>query len=308
MIETEQQIPTPLRHGLRMTKLAQALLAELDQQDKPVLSNYELFRIVLALYQRRNVPYLRDRLPTRASFRRPREILRVHGHIRPDIDYAGQWRIVSKPDLSPEELVCSIDPFCYISHLSAMQRYGLTNRRPEALIMTQPAPKVRREMLDKKMEADFGDVFSDLGHDVERLKAVIHPDIVRERRLTFVATKFYRNLMNVRGSFARIATIGQTFLEMIDNPDLCGGMLHVMDVWQEHAGNFLDEIIQVVGSSEKPILKVRAGYLLEGVLGIDDIRVEKWLAYAQRGSSRVLDPGKPFSSNFSEKWMLSLNA
>jgi hypothetical protein len=62
-----------------------------------------------------------------------------------------------------------------------------------------------------------------------------------------------------------------------------------------------------VDSVEKPILKVRAGYVFDERLGIADSRVHGWLALAQRGSSRVMNPGKPFSAEHSEKWMLSLN-
>ena len=44
------------------------------------------------------------------------------------------------------------------------------------------------------------------------------------------------------------------------------------------------------------------------IMGIENQKVESWTRFAQRGSSRVLVAGKPFVSDHSEKWMLSINA
>ncbi len=69
--------------------------------------------------------------------------------------------------------------------------------------------------------------------------------------------------------FDRVATVGQTFLDMVREPELCGGMVHVMAVWREHAGERHEEIIQAVDGSASAVARCRAGYILEERLGVE---------------------------------------
>jgi flavin-binding protein dodecin len=84
-------------------------------------------------------------------------------------------------------------------------------------------------------------------------------------------------------------------------------MGHVLDVWDRAAEPWTNEIIEAVDGAESKIDKVRAGYILEERLEIDDARVRAWKAFAQRGGSRKLDPEAPYAPAFSETWMISLN-
>jgi predicted transcriptional regulator of viral defense system len=94
---------------------------------------------------------------------------------------------------------------------------------------------------------------------------------------------------------------------MLEKPTLCGRMVHILEVWDAYAEIYMDEIIKAVDNNPKKIIKVRAGYILDEIIGYKSDRVYKWLENAQRGSSQVLDPDAPFSPTFSEKWMLSIN-
>jgi predicted transcriptional regulator of viral defense system len=290
-----------------MTRLAETLSRALAHQSKPVVSNYDLFRSLWEIYKSGNAKYARGDTPSRDVFRRTRSILRSEGIIRQDADYSSHWRILAKGDAPAEDVICSVDPFCHIAHLSALQRYGLSNRRPESLFMAEPTATMRRHLVRAQMQQDYGDELEAAGADIEPGKAVVHPNAVRGRPIDISTTKFSADQVSIKGSLSRIATVGQTFLDTLDLPDRCGGMAHVLDIWSEHAGTYLEEIIERVTRAERPIWKVRAGYILDEHLKVNDARVSAWASLAQRGSSRVLDAGKPFAPTFSEKWMLSLN-
>ena len=297
----------PFQQRKRMTQLAETVSRALFRQPKPILSNYDIFRELWGVYQSGSAKYLRGVTPSRDVFRRTRSLLRSEGIIRQDIDYVSHWRIVDRPDAPAEDIVCSVDPFCHIAHLSALQRYGLSNRRPESLFLVEPTPVLRRQLVREQMERDYGDNLEDDEADIEPAKAVFHPESVRGRPVAIDTTKFAGDQIAIKGSLSRISTIGQTFLDTLASPDRCGGMSHILDIWTEHGRTYCEEIIERVDRAEKPIWKVRAGFILEEHIGIQDRRIASWARFAQRGSSRVLDSGKPFAPLFSEKWMLSLN-
>lgn len=296
------------RRTVRLTNLALALLGVLDDSDCPVITDYQFFLILCSLYEKPEGLYVRRKVPTVADYRRTRNLLVSANKIGRDTDYPGTYRILSKQDLPADEIACLVDSFCYISHLSAMQRYGLTNRRPEALQLTVPANKLMKTMIQEKMEKDYQGKLGYLSDtEIYRLNIVHHPSVVRKRHLDILATVNYGVHVGIKGTHARVSTIGQTFLDMLESPERCGGMAHVLEVWREHARNYLSDIIFSVDSAPKSIHKVRAGYILDEVMKINKPEVMKWLSYAQRGGSRILDPSKPFTSEYSEKWMLSIN-
>lgn len=293
---------------VRMTHAAQAFAEMLDAADTPLFTDYQLFLILRNIYKNPEGLYLRRRVPSVADYRRTRDILISVKKIARDTDYFATYRVLSKQDLPADEVTCLIDPFCYISHLSAMQRYGLTDRRPEALHLTVPAPKIIKGLIQEKMEKDYEGALRTLEkNEVYPLNIVHHPAAVRKRHLAIFATVNYGRHVQIRGSCARVSTIGQTFLDMLEEPERCGGMAHILDVWKERAHSYLDEIVSAVDNAPKPIQKVRAGYILDEVMKVGRPEITRWLNHAQRGGSRVLDPSKPFINTYSEKWMLSIN-
>lgn len=305
-----QQIEiSPRLYGERLTRVGAALAERLASTERPLVTPYDLFLEIRRVYASGAKLYLRSKTPDTSDFDRIRRNLSRCNIINPDSDYHFRaHRILSNSDLPADDICCLVDPICYISHLSAMQRYGLTNRRPKALHLCRPDRKTVKELVQKLMLENYENKLPASSDDYISLTIVAHPSIVRGRRISVFETKHYGKSVQIRGAHARIATIEQTFLETLQKPKLCGGMPHVLNVWKKYAEKYLEEIISTVDECDTKIVKVRAGYILDELIGNNHPDIDKWLAAAQRGSSRLLDPEKPFASKYSEKWMISLNA
>lgn len=288
--------------------LAEAFQQALLDRDEPAVTDYDLYRLGLMLVQDREyggVPI--KRLPDGWDLRRSRATLNrlvQRRVIAPDQDFrSGVWRVVQATGSgSAEEAACIADPFCYISHLSAMQRYGFTDRSPEAAHLTTPERSVWNALRDAKVAREI-----DTHLEYPPMLRVRFKDRVRRRPIILHETRHPATPVPVAGERARIAPIGRTFADMLSEPGLSGGIHHVIEVWEEHAPAWLDQIIDAIDESHIKLVKVRAGYLLAEHIGLSNPRILDWLRFAQRGGSQKLDPDTPYAPRFSEKWMLSLN-
>jgi len=186
-----------------------------------------------------------------------------------------------------------------------MDRYNLTDRTPIELHLTTPDRPIWNQLRDEKMDAELADISPRL--EVPMLNRIGFKSRVRRREVNLHETKHPANPVPIRGGKARIGPIGHVFVEMLEVPRLCGGIRHVLDVWEGEARNWLAEIIPEVDRHTSKIVRVRAGYILEERLGVLDPRVSSWVSDAQRGGSRKLDPDAPYAPTYSEKWMISIN-
>lgn len=290
-------------------RMKEAIRLSFAERGEPVITEYVFFLLLKQLYSagtfRGEHISTKVKQPRQNEFEYYLKVLLRDRYLRRDDDFTGSaYRVSDVPDGSAEEITALVDPFCYISHLSAMQRYGLTTRIPDALTLTTIYNW--REAAIRKEQQDYG-LFPEVEEFRVPLRRVHFPEKVRKRLVALHTSKREPLIKPIKGSAARIAAIGEVFVQMLDRPELCGGMAHVLDVWTEHASTYLPDIIRAVDHSPEKIIKVRAGYILQERLSLQDPGIEKWVGFAQRGGSRLLDPTKPYVSRYSEKWMISLN-
>jgi len=300
----QEQIPGT--YPDRLTRAGDYLANLLEDNDQPILSQFNFFRLIWKMYAEAKGKklYLRHKTPSVEDYNRLRQALKKAGVVGVDRDYGTRViRVLSVSDLPAENIICLVDLTCYVSHLSAMQRWGLTDRTPKALILTRPDRKSATDQLKTLMDKALGENEKNLFP----LKMIKHPNRVRRRPVYIYESKTAGFFLKNRGDGIRLSTIGQTFLDMLQKPELCGGMSHVLDVWGEHASTYVDEIVDAIDTATSKLVKSRAGYILEERMGLQHPGIGPWKALGQRGSSRKLDPTKDFASEFSETWMISLN-
>lgn len=291
---------------------SQAIAKVLEDSERSLVTEFTLYALaapILADGSYRDEKVLRA--PERWESPQMRKMIRTLAKrqiLAPDEDFKkGVWRVVqSLTAASAEEAICLVDPFAYISHLSAMQRYGITDRSPEALHMTTAKRALWTRLREQRMREVLGEHWPLAGHPPPLIRIGFH-DQVRRRNIVLHETRHPAATSELAGERARIASIGRVFVDMLDQPALCGGIAHVLDCFERHAEIWLADIIPAVDQFDSPIVKVRAGYILDEALGFRSSVIESWLGRAQRGGSRKLDPHAPYGANFSEKWMIALN-
>ena len=291
--------------------IIKAITLSLGELNNIVISKYKFGLIISNIYK--NKTYKGDLVNLEKSFPNNKIVdeylqkLLDEGILFPYKKLSGIYSLLGRIEEEVEDVVCTVDPFCYISHLSAMSYHGLTDRIPNKLFISSPPTKEWHFFAKQQMEKD-------LGEDYEKYLENCLPKLVRTKiqkinrtEVNCFNSKHLGAYKNVRGRALRVSTIGRTFLEMLRNPELCGGINHVLDVFEEYGKSYLRLITDDIDNNGEPIDKVRAGYILNERLGIDNEVIEKWSSFAQRGGSRKLDPKSEYIPEWSDKWKISLN-
>lgn len=280
----------------RIAEIAEAL----STVRAPALSSYELGKML----------YLNKTFVGKKSAKKEFESIlemMLALHLLTPSKIADSYMIFGKSSALPNEIICSLDPFSYISHLSAMEFHGLTDRFSKILYMTRPPSLLWKEYAKEKMSKD-------LNGQVDDYLSLGLPSLIKHKYTEIGRTLIDFHERSQLGAFRiipnsplRVATVGRVFLDMLREPNRCGGIQHVLDVYKQEARRFLKLIIDEFERHGKPIDKVRAGFILSEVCGLENSIFHDWENFAQRGGSRKLDPEEEFSNRYSERWMLSIN-
>lgn len=297
---------------MKSISISKAVTLSIGSPKTTVMTKYQLGVCIFHLYIKKTCQHyplrLQKDIPARADFNRIFAELIDSGILYPSPGFPSSsvFNILGKHPLE-EEIACSVDPFTYLSHLSAMAYHGLTDRIAQTIFLSSPAPKKWRSFAKKRMGRDFHDYLGAYyGSGFPKLTR-ISMDKIGRRRVTRFASLHPGAFKSIKDERLRVSTIGRTFFDMIKTPDLCGGIYHVLDVFKEYAKRYLELIISEIDRHGGPIDKVRAGYVLEELCGLSHPIIESWVAYAQRGGSRKLDPDEEYRPVYSERWCLSIN-
>lgn len=304
-----------------MKPTANLLLKMTRDSGRLVISEFDIFLLAARLFQDRG--YGETALPHKngaLTDRRARELISAvtwaesrypfptdppkHALLR-DTDFQSTLFRVSEEG-SAKDVMLEADPFAALSHASALSFHGL-QPEPKELHLCTPDRATWNSLARDYMAA------ADQYHPTEdrpqwppirltraRPKACVRGQIVHFHELR-------RPIVAVCKGSSRAIAIGEAFRDTLDAPEWCGGISAVITIWRSHARAHLAPIIDAITASPEKILRVRAGYLLEEVLGIEDPRISAWLSATQRGSSRKLDSRAPYASTYSARWMLSIN-
>lgn len=277
-----------------------------------VITNYQLAVYLFELYQAKKYEGTSIRVtkdaPDTSDLNRVKSSLIHNGIIQEQDDIgAGIFRYNARPNFGSEQVMCGVDPFAYISHLSAMAHYGLTDRIPKIIFSSTWDQSnwsgAAHELMEKQLNGHL-EIYRQ--HGLPSLHRIALKSIHKQQVNIYTSSNI-GSFIHVRDQGFRVSSIGRTFLDMLRRPDLCNGIHHVLDVFEEHAERYLRLIIDEVSQHGSKIERVRAGYILEDICKLKSDRIDVWVECAQRGGSRKLDPEGDYVSEFSEKWCLSLN-
>lgn len=300
---------------VRLRFKSEALPLAIATLNRPAFSRYELALIVWKLYESKSlndakIIGLSRATPDRRAFIAAEDSLVQSNLIKNIGKEKSPFYVWSGATGSNKlELACCFDPFSAISHLSAMEWHGLTNRISETVFVTTPSATQWSSLAHEQMVKDLGSQLYRF-REVERLPSLTRVTIEKlgRRPLSRHETKSKFSVVK-GGEFIRVTSIGRTYLDMLREPQLCGGLPHVFECIRDGGKRHLRLILNEFENHGTAIDKVRMGFLLETLCSIKNQDLDRWAgSFASRGGSRKLDPQMPYEPKFSSKWCLSINS
>lgn len=293
---------------------AKALSLHLSEIDQPVISDYDIAMFIFNLLE--SGMYKGDPLEPSTNdvnyttiMEKTIEALLQFGVIDyyKNFSKGKVFKIIAKKGYSTGDVLCSVDPFAYLSHLSAMDYHGLTDRIPKILYYTTPPTKDWVKYAKEKMKKDCKDKLKEYSDSKLPRLTKINIHTIEKTPIISYSSIHQGAFKKIEGRSLRVSTSGRTFLDMVRKPDYCGGMRHILEVFSKFGKEHSRLIISEIDRHGNLIEKTRAGYILEEICKIKDETIENWAKNVQRGGSRKLDPQSEYSENYSTKWSLSIN-
>lgn len=276
-----------------------------QRHHKPVISRYELVKYLYDLYQVKtydDLPIGKISVDVPDSRVINKNISDVVGQgLLKKIDNLPLYALAGRDEPTPQQMLCTLNPFCYLSYFSAMEWHGITERIPKVIHATTCTVRQFQFLAKQQQQQDFDGL-----SPASILRTI--PEKIAGRKVVLHASQKFANIQELDGSGGiRVTSLGRTFLDMLKEPDRCGGFRHVLQVFSEYAEQSLPLIVREVDRHGNSMDKARAGYILEEHLELKHDIIDRWKEGVQRGGSRKLVASEPYASEYSEAWCISIN-
>ena len=216
------------------------------------------------------------------------------------------------------ELANEAYPSGILSHSSALELHRLTDQRSRNIHLYEApsAPgEIARQTRPSEDEGRAGPMLPP-GTSPKDWRMIPLPRSVRVDRYDDFRIKPHRpkdewifgdTTAESQGVEVRCTGIERTLIDGLRRPKYCGGLSEVFRGWVRAEGLSADTLVSYAERFDQKILYQRLGFVME-TLDIPHERLAFWKENkAPRGGSRVLNPEREYSSNYSDDWNISIN-
>lgn len=230
-----------------------------------------------------------------------------------------RYFIINSNNISPEEVICGVYKYGYLSHLSALRHYQIVTAKNNTIYFTVPDKvtwkKLFLEQLDnflperkvarESLEYDF--LWSVDDNDL--IPNFPIEDELNGYQINIITQKVSSNV-DEWGNL-RIEALPDLYLSIMRNVQYSGGFKQVLKVYENIRNEEFINFLNLLNSSvANDIDRARVGFIFEKILRRSHDFFNKWKVEQKnkRGGSRKLLPHLPFSSIYDEDWNISVNS
>jgi predicted transcriptional regulator of viral defense system len=293
----------------RRTSITGALQQRLAAENRRVLSDWRA--VVLLRRASSEIPLSDRRWKTP-----PRNVLEIRpilnrlskaGELVPLDSFPFLYRVnapyAQTAAVEEEEVLMELHPYAALSHISAPSFHQMTEQLSKDIHVSIPDNGSGGFLPLGTRSEDWEGIALVRGRLADSIFGRrIHWHRLVSKRVSGTSAFDYH------GYPVRVTTPERTLLDGLLKPDWSGGFANVLRAWAGYRDLIdLEALVKYVDQLEVRILRQRAGFLMEE-LGLRHPALDVWVTQAQRGGSSRLNGRAEFSSQFSQRWQLSINA
>ncbi|MDV4244212.1 hypothetical protein [Acinetobacter baumannii] len=231
----------------------------------------------------------------------------------------------SKP--TSEMAISALYPLGFLSHLTAMNLYGIGNTQTSGIYFTCPARKDWKDLCLKEIKKRFKnfEINKSISNEYIEIEGLTlstqsildpypHQNILEEAgsTKTIIITNKKKLVESEWWNQCHLQNVVDLYLDMLRAPHYCGGISHVLGIYKNNIlkdKELFQEILTILTKNGSIIDRARFGFIFDKILFLNTPEISQWKAEQQdkRGSSRKLFSNFEFDSTFDEEWNLSIN-